>query len=198
MRPVPRPRAPSNGASLPGTTSIRLLTEGLWFESYLRSHLNQALARPPLLNFTKLHRIACGPSVGSASRFTLRPVSPILSTAGVRPSITVVASEVHRPHHVLFDEPPPRRCHIAPTTRSASPRGLIDTCSFTSSQLLSASHQRSNPALAASPKSSAPFNSHRCLAVRAASFKSLYLQRPHNGHQTTLIERALQIQPKDL
>jgi hypothetical protein len=34
MRPVPRPRAPSNGASLPGTTSIRLLTEGLWFESY--------------------------------------------------------------------------------------------------------------------------------------------------------------------
>ena len=197
MRPVSRPRAPSNGASLPGTTSIRLLTEGLWFESY-QDPSKSSTCKTSSSKLHKLHRIACGPSVGSASRFTLRPVSPILSTAGVRPSITVVASEVHRPHHVLFDEPPPRRCHIAPTTRSASPRGLIDTCSFTSSQLLSASHQRSNPALAPSPKSSAPFNSHRCLAVRAASFKSLYLQRPHNGHQTTLIVRALQIQPKDL
>jgi hypothetical protein len=92
----------------------------------------------------------------------------------------------------------PRRCHVAPTTSSVSPRRLIDACSFTSSQLLSASHQSPNPALAPSPKPSAPFNSHRSQAVRAASFKSLYLQRPHNGHQTTFIVPAPQIQPKDL
>ena len=194
MRPVPRPRAPSNGASLPGATSIRLLTEGLWFQSDLRSHLNQALARPPLLNFTSFTespadlRLApraasrYGPSVPCSPPPASNPQSPSL-----RQSSTPASRSLRR-----------TRCHIAPTTRSASPRRLIDTCSFTSSQLLSASHQRSNPALAPSPKSSAPFNSHRCLAVRAASFWSLYLQRPHNGHQTTLIVRALKIQPKDL